>query len=82
MSEEELKERVRLLEGLLHDAVEAINHGDFSNGICCCGSSVGSHGFGDGHSPVDSGDYYILSLKERINDAMFGPAIDEEERIK
>jgi len=31
---------------------------DFSEGVCMCGDSIESHGFGSGHSPVDAGGYY------------------------
>lgn len=29
-----------------------------SEGVCCCGSPVDSHGWGDGHSPVDMYHYH------------------------
>lgn len=29
-----------------------------SKGTCCCGSPVDSHGWGDGHSPVDMYHYH------------------------
>jgi hypothetical protein len=35
----------------------ALEQADCSTGYCCCGSSVDGHTFGDGHSPVDEGEY-------------------------
>lgn len=29
-----------------------------SEGICCCGSPIDQHGWGDGHSPVDMYHYH------------------------
>ncbi|QQM18183.1 hypothetical protein PQD73_gp019 [Stenotrophomonas phage Salva] len=29
-----------------------------NEGVCCCGSPVEHHGWGDGHSPVDMYHYY------------------------
>lgn len=54
-------ERMRVaLEGF----VEGIERAPISweTGCCCCGSPVDSHGFGDGHSPVDEGVYFITQL--------------------
>ena len=55
------------LVALLHDARELIEHGDFREGHCMCGSAVEAHGFGDGNSPVDAGVYYAGQVMERIN---------------
>jgi hypothetical protein len=54
----------------LRDARELIEHGDFREGYCMCGSSVDSHGLGDGHSPTDAGDYYASQIVERIDAAI------------
>jgi hypothetical protein len=35
----------------------SLEQADCSTGYCCCGSSVDGHTFGDGHSPVDQGEY-------------------------
>ncbi|WP_448679970.1 hypothetical protein [Pseudomonas nicosulfuronedens] len=53
-------------EGLLRKLLELIEHGDFSEGHCMCGSSVASHGIGDGHSPVDAGEYYAGQVMEEL----------------
>lgn len=37
----------------------ALSHADWRTGVCCCGGDVDAHGWGDGHSPVDSGEYHI-----------------------
>ena len=55
---------------LLREARELIEHGDFREGHCMCGSAVESHGFGDGHSPVDAGVYYAGQVMERIDAKM------------
>ena len=63
-------QRIAELEGLLLDSAELIKHGVFEDGICCCGASVDSHGFGDGHSPVDALAYHAGQVCERIDAAL------------
>ena len=63
-------QRIGELEGLLLDSAELIKHGVFEDGICCCGASVDSHGFGDGHSPVDALAYHAGQVCERIDAAL------------
>ncbi len=53
MKDEALKLALEALEKLQWSLEQA----DCSTGYCCCGSSVDGHTFGDGHSPVDEGDY-------------------------
>ncbi len=60
-------QRIGELEGLLLASAELIKHGVFEDGICCCGASVDSHGFGDGHSPVDALAYHAGQVCERID---------------
>ena len=55
---------------LLREDRELIEHGDFREGHCMCGSAVEAHGFGDGHSPVDAGVYYAGQVMERIDAKM------------
>lgn len=62
--------RIVELEGLLRDSAELIKHGVFEDGYCCCGSSVDSHGLGDGHSPVDALAYHAGQVCERIDAAL------------
>ncbi|KSK52292.1 hypothetical protein, partial [Pseudomonas aeruginosa] len=45
-------------EGLLRKWLELMEHGDYREGHCMCGSPVDSHGIGDGHTPIDAGEYY------------------------
>lgn len=61
-----MTERNELL-GLLREARELIEHGDFREGHCMCGSDVNRHTIGDGHSPVDAGVYYAGQVMERID---------------
>ena len=63
-------QRIGELEGLLRDSAELIKHGVFEDGYCCCGSSVDSHGLGDGHSPVDALAYHSGQVCERIEAAL------------
>lgn len=58
------------LAGLLRDARELIDHGDFREGHCMCGSGVEGHSLGDGHAPVDAGEYYAGQVRERIDAAL------------
>ncbi|WAW38802.1 Lar family restriction alleviation protein [Pseudomonas aeruginosa] len=53
-------------EGLLRKLMELIEHGDFSEGHCMCGSPVDSHGIGDGHTPIDAGEYYAGQVMEEL----------------
>lgn len=63
-------QRIGELKGLLRDSAELIKHGVFEDGYCCCGSSVDSHGLGDGHSPVDALAYHAGQVCERIDAAL------------
>ena len=60
----ELLAAVERMRGALEGFVEGIECAPISweTGCCCCGSPVDSHGFGDGHSPVDEGVYFITQL--------------------
>lgn len=58
------------LAGLLREARELIDHGDFREGHCMCGSGVEGHSLGDGHVPVDAGEYYAGQVRERIDAAL------------
>ena len=58
------------LAGLLRDARELIDHGDFREGYCMCGGGVEVHSLGDGHAPVDAGEYYAGQVRERIDAAL------------
>lgn len=51
----------------LRDARELIAQSNCDTGVCCCGSPVDAHGFGDGHSPVDEGGYRQLGTLKRID---------------
>jgi len=42
----------------LQATISALERANCSTGYCCCGSPVDGHTMGDGHSPVDEGDYY------------------------
>ena len=53
MKDEAMKLALEALEKLQWSLEQA----DCSTGYCCCGSSVDGHAFGDGHSPVDEGEY-------------------------
>ncbi|WP_275628968.1 hypothetical protein [Pseudomonas sp. 273] len=53
-------------ERLLRKWLELMEHGDFSEGHCMCGSAVDSHGIGDGHAPVDAGEYYAGQVMEEL----------------
>ncbi|OPE07689.1 hypothetical protein APA40_28565, partial [Pseudomonas aeruginosa] len=50
-------------EGLLRKWLELMEHGDYREGHCMCGSPVDSHGIGDGHTPIDAGEYYAGQCK-------------------
>lgn len=58
------------LRGLLREARELIERGDFREGYCMCGSAVDTHTFGDGHIPCDAGEYYASQVSELIDAAL------------
>lgn len=58
------------LRRLLESARETIMHGRHSTGYCMCGSKVEGHSWGDGHSPVDEGEYFAWGVIERIDEAL------------
>lgn len=53
-------------EGLLRKLLELMEHGDYREGHCMCGSPVDSHGIGDGHAPIDAGEYYAGQVMEEL----------------
>ncbi|HFS0484136.1 TPA: hypothetical protein ACHYXU_002890 [Pseudomonas aeruginosa] len=53
-------------EGLLRKWLELMEHGDYREGHCMCGSPVDSHGIGDGHTPIDAGEYYAGQVMEEL----------------
>lgn len=57
-------------EGLLRKWLELMEHGDFREGHCMCGSAVDSHSLDDGHSPVDAGEYYAGQVMEELRDLL------------
>ncbi|WCI80390.1 hypothetical protein PMJ90_20025 [Pseudomonas aeruginosa] len=46
--------------------LELMEHGDYREGHCMCGSPVDSHGIGDGHAPIDAGEYYAGQVMEEL----------------
>ncbi len=62
---------------LLRSSRELIEHGDFREGHCMCGSAVESHGISDGHPPTDAGSYYAGQLMERIDTALAKKELSE-----
>lgn len=48
-------------DAALREFIDSIERAPISweTGVCCCGSPVEGHGFGDGHSPVDEGSYFV-----------------------
>jgi len=63
-------EALRLAVEVLELAEGILQHADCSTGYCCCGSSVKSHTFGDGHSPVDEGSYAQIGAMKRLKEAL------------
>jgi hypothetical protein len=59
----ELLEALRSCLGMLEQA-------NCSTGYCCCGSSIDSHTWGDGHGPVDEGEHYQLKAIEAARAAI------------
>ncbi|EMZ50106.1 hypothetical protein HMPREF1223_12290 [Pseudomonas aeruginosa str. Stone 130] len=57
-------------EGLLRKWLELMEHGDYREGHCMCGSPVDSHGIRDGHTPIDAGEYYAGQVMEELRDLL------------
>lgn len=57
--------RIRLMKSAskLYDQLASglylMEHARWDTGYCCCGGAVDQHGWGDGHSPVDEGNYHL-----------------------
>lgn len=60
------------LRKAFEDFVDAIERAPISweTGVCCCGNDVDKHGWGDGHSPVDEGIYFITKSIESAKEAI------------
>lgn len=58
------------LRDALQNCVALLENADCSDGYCCCGSPVAAHGMGDGHSPVDAGEYHKDSVLSMAQDAL------------
>lgn len=52
------------LETWITDTMQGLEHFPVSSGVCMCGSPTEGHesALTCGHSPVDSGDYYLSEL--------------------
>ena len=48
---------VRALREALQNCVAVLENADASSGDCCCGITMDSHDYTDGHSPIVSGVY-------------------------
>ena len=62
------KEDRELLLKQLKKALSMLERADCSTGYCCCGSKMDTHNLGDGHSPVDEGDYYLSKCIENTRE--------------
>lgn len=65
-----LERQLEQAKSALKGCVGVLEQADCSTGYCCCGSSTESHGLGDGHSPVDAGDYYCSQALEAARAAI------------
>jgi hypothetical protein len=54
----------------LEACVASLERADTSEGYCCCGSAVEGHELGDGHSPVDIGEYHAGLALEKARAAL------------
>jgi hypothetical protein len=66
--------RLHALNGELLEALRSclgmLKQANCSTGYCCCGSSIDSHTWGDGHGPVDEGEHYQLKAIEAARAAI------------
>jgi hypothetical protein len=58
------------LREALTKAIDFLQTAPLESGVCCCGSPVEGHGFGDGHSPVDELRYHASNLAEGLAAAL------------
>lgn len=54
---------------LLDKVEEFLRNAPLMSGVCCCGMEMKDHGFHHGHSAVDSGEYAIEQMIEKIREA-------------
>ena len=64
------KEAMKLALEALERTLEMLEQADCSTGYCCCGSLMDRHGIGDGHGPVDGGDYYQSKVIQAARQAI------------
>lgn len=62
----QLDAKIDRMRELLVRASSFIGSMNCATGVCCCGSPVDKHGMGDGHSPVDEGEYHAGLLLDDI----------------
>lgn len=58
-----------MLLGIIKDIYDLYVHVGIPSGVCMCGDSMSNHAspFTAGHSPCDSGEYYMESLiREKV----------------
>ncbi len=51
---------------LLKSVLDELKRDPVDTGYCMCGSPVDSHGLGDGHGPVDEGQYVRNRVIEQV----------------
>ena len=63
-------EKAQRVRDALESCLAMLEVADCSTGCCCCGSAVEGHGIGDGHGPVDDGDYHQSKAIEAARTAL------------
>lgn len=71
-SPKEAADEIERLRAALKLSVKFLEGAPLESGFCCCGSSIESHGMGDGHSPVDDLAYYAGQVADQARAALKG----------
>lgn len=46
------------------------SEGSFISSFCCCGEGLADHGYSNGHSPVDAGNYWFNDFVKRVEETL------------
>ena len=61
-----LTAEIKELRAVVGKAHTFLTTAPLESGYCCCGDTIGSHGLGNGHSPVDELQYHASNLAEEL----------------
>jgi hypothetical protein len=60
-----LERQNKELRELVKELVFLIDHGTFTNDVCCCGDNIDRHSMYSDHSPRDAGEHWATSSMDK-----------------